>query len=380
MPCRIKLFFPIFDDPKKENVQKQHQVESDMTSLGLLNIIYRYRKSFLIIAISTILLAVIFSSPIFITPLYKSTVILYPTSSNSISKVLLSTNFNTNKDLLEIGEDEQTERMLQILNSNKIRDRIIAKYDLMNHYGINEGAEYRYTRLFNEYEGKIKFRRTEYMAVKITVLDKNPKLASLIANDIAELFDSTMNVMQKEVASKAFLIVEGEYLKLKSEVKAIEDSLNVIRKLGIHDYESQAEMLNQQLAIELAKNNQAGIKALEQRLEVLAEYGGAYVSLRDMLEHERKQLSQIKAKYEEAKVDATQNLPHKFVVTNAYEAEKKAYPIRWLIMVVALFSTISLALIVFIIFERFPAGELKKKLQSEPSSPHEHKPETLFGQ
>ena len=111
--------------------------------------------------------------------------------------------------------------------------------------------------------------------------------------------------MQKEVAVKAFGIVEAEYFKLRDEVKAMEDSLNAIRRLGIHDYESQAEMINQQLAIELAKNNQAGIKALYEKLELLSQYGGAYVSLRDNLEHERKQLSQIKAKYEEAKVDAT---------------------------------------------------------------------------
>lgn len=347
----------------------QYQDDTDMTSLSLLNIFYRYRKPFIIIAVASAFLAMIFSSPTFITPLFRSTVILYPTSSNSISKVLLSTNFNSTKDLLEIGEDEQTERMLQILNSNKIRDRIVEKYDLMNHYEIKPGSDFRFTRLFEAYESNIKFRRTEYMAVKITVLDKDPKLASIIANDIAELFDSTMNVMQKEVASRAFLIVEGEYFKLRNEVKTMEDSLNAIRRLGIHDYESQAEMLNQQLAIELAKNNKTGIKAIEERLNLLSQYGGSYVSLRDMLEHERKQLSQIKAKYDEAKVDATQNLPHKFVVTNAYEAEKKAYPIRWLIMLIAVFSTLSLGLIVIIAFEKFAATEVKKKLQYDPLYP-----------
>ena len=106
-----------------------------------------------------------------------------------------------------------------------------------------------------------------------------------------------------------------------------------------------------QLAMELAKNNTAGIRAIEQRLALLAQYGGVYVSLRDMLEHERKQLSQIKAKYEEAKVDATQNLPHKFVVTDAYEAEKKAYPIRWLITLIATFSTLLLSFVIFVAFD-----------------------------
>ncbi|MBS4062303.1 MAG: hypothetical protein KG029_18045 [Bacteroidetes bacterium] len=334
---------------------------TEMNYFSLVDIIAKYKKPFIIIAFVSAIFAYIFSTPFFITPLFKSTVILYPTSTNSISKVLLNTNFNSNKDLLEFGEDEQTERMLQILNSNKIRDRIIEKYDLMQHYGFTSNTNYRFTKLYKEYESKIKFRRTEYMAVKITVLDKDPAFASNIANDIAELFDSTMNVMQKDVAVRAFKIVEQEYFKLRDEVKAMEDSLNAIRRLGIHDYESQAEMINQQLAIELAKNNTIGIKALYEKLELLSTYGGSYVSLRDGLEHERKQLSQIKAKYEEAKVDATENMPHKFVVSSAFEAERKSFPIRWLIMVITVFSTMILSL--FLIgFLEHGYIQVKKKL------------------
>ncbi len=252
--------------------------------------------------------------------------------------------------------------MLQVLNSNKIKDKIIEKYDLMSHYDIKPNEKYRNTKLYETYEDRIKFRRTEYTAVKISVLDKSPVVAANIANDIAELFDSTMNNMRKEVSRKAFKIVESEYFKLRSEVGQMEDSLNKLRKLGIHDYESQAEMINQQLAIELARGNSAGIRALESRLKVLAEYGGDYVSIRDNLEHERKQLSQIKAKYEEAKVDATQNLPHKFVVTSAYEAERKSYPIRWLIMTIALASTFVLMLLVLAVIDKSAIKITQKKV------------------
>lgn len=330
----------------------QQLEKGDLNTLSLLNLVAHYKKPIFVVMLATLFLSYLFTSPLFITPLYKSTVILYPTSTNSISKILLSSNFQTSKDILEFGEDEQTEQMLQILNSNKIRDRIIEKYDLMSHYGIRPDARFRYTTLFNEYDSKVKFRRTEYTAVKITVLDKDPKLAAMMANDMAELFDSTMNVMQKEVAIKAFKIVEKEYLKQRDEVRQMEDSLNSFRRLGINDYESQAEMINQQLAIELAKGNKAGIKALEEKMKVLADYGGYYVSIRDMLEHERKQLSEMKAKFEEAKVDATQNLPHKFVVTSAFVAERKSYPVRWLIMLIAMSSTFLLAILVLIVLDR----------------------------
>jgi len=334
----------------------------------IMQVILKYRKHLAYIGIIAIVAAIVFSSPFFIKPMYKSTVILYPTASNSISKALLSENRGNTKDILEFGEDEQTEQMLQVLNSNKIRDRIIDKYNLLDHYNIEEDSKYKMTSLFRQYEDNFTFRRTEYMAVKISVYDEDPQLAADMANDVGELVDSTINSMQKKIARKAFRIVEKEYLSLKREVEAQEDSLTVLRELGVHDYESQSEMFNRQLAIEMAKGNNSGVKRLEQKLEILAKYGGPYVSIRDALEHDKKLLSELKAKYEEAKVDATENLPHKFVVSSAYKAERKSYPIRWLIVIITLFSALFLALLVFGLIEVFSDNLLisAKKKSDDP--------------
>lgn len=328
-------------------MEEQDQINRPFFSGPFIQIVSRYKTHLSIIGIVAIILSIIFSSPYFITPLFKSEVILYPTASKSISKALLSETFGSTKDILEFGEEEQTEQMLQVLNSNKIRDRVVKKYHLLDHYDIPADSKYKMTRLYQTYESNFRFRRTEYMAVQITVYDKDPQLAADIANDIAELVDSTINRMQKEVAVKAFEIVEEEYLKLRAEIQKKEDSLTTLRELGVHDYESQSEMFNRQLAIEMAKGNTSGVKRLEERLEVLAKYGGPYVSIRDALEHDKKQLSEIKAKYDEAKVDATESLPHKFIVSNAYKAERKSYPIRWLIVVGSLFSALFLAVLVF---------------------------------
>ncbi len=298
-----------------------------------------------------ILAAVIFSSPFFITPKFESTVILYPAATNAISKALLTENSGMKEDILDFGEDEETEQLLQILHSNRIRSKIIIKYRLMEHYGIDTNSNYKVTHLYKEYESNISFKRTEFMAVKITVLDKDPQFAADIANDITELLDSTKNDMQKQRAERAFEIVKNQYFKLRTEITVMEDSLSVLRSFGVHDYESQAEMINQQLAIELAKGNKDGIRRLEAKLEILAKYGGPYVSIRDDLEHEKKQLSMLRAKYEEAKTDAEEVLPSKFVVNSAYKAERKSYPIRWLIVLVATVSAFLFTLILLLIIE-----------------------------
>lgn len=316
-------------------------------------LLYKWRKTLIIVALLAIVFSFIFSAPFFITPLYKSTVILFPTSTSSISKALLSEKASGEKDILEFGEDEQTERMLQILNSNRIRDKIISKYKLMEHYNIDTAGRYSTTRLYNQYEDNINFRRTEYMAVKITVYDHSPEFAANIANDIANLVDSTINNIQKKRALKAFEIVEGEYLQLKNEINEMQDSLHALMREGVHDYESQAEMINRQLAIEIAKGNSQAVRRLENKLKTLANYGGAYVTLINSIEYSVEQLSLLRAKYKEAKVDAEEVLPQKFVVDRAYEAERKSYPIRWLIVVISMISAVLLAMFVIVMVENY---------------------------
>ncbi|HQH18137.1 MAG TPA: hypothetical protein PKZ43_01180, partial [Bacteroidales bacterium] len=72
---------------------------------------------------------------------------------------------------------------------------------------------------------------------------------------------------------------------------------------------------------------------------------------RDALEFDKKQLSVLKTKYEEAKVDAEQELPGKFVVNSAFKAEQKSYPIRWLIILVSTLSSMLLGVVSILVFD-----------------------------
>lgn len=323
----------------------------DFDSSNLLLFVYRWRKPLVIVTIAAAVLSAIFSAPVFITPKFESTVIMFPTSTASISKSLLAKNNVAKEDLLAFGEEEQAEQLIQILNSDEIRQRIIDKYGLMEHYEIDTTDQYKYTKLFKEYESNIKYKRTEFQSVRVDVLDTDPQLAADMANDIAALVDSVKNRMQKDRAYKAMRIAEAEYLEMKSYVKELEDSLNTMREMGVNDYESMSERFNEYYAKAILEGNTRAAEKLAEQLKVLSKYGGAYVSIRDMLEHEKEQLSHLRAKYQEAKVDAEQTLPHKFIVNNAFPAEKKSYPIRWLIVLVSTLSTFIIALLAIITFE-----------------------------
>lgn len=317
-------------------------------SIDLLLYVYRRKIPLIVISLFAFLVSLIAS--LTIPPKFKSNVIMFPTSSTSVSKTLLTDN-PSQKGILTLGEEEEAEQMLQVLNSGQIRDRIIMKYDLMDHYEVDPYSKFPLTRLRNKYKKNISFKKTQFMSVEISVLDTDPQMAANIANNIASLVDSTMNLMQQDRAFLALKVVQEEYFSLRDQIRVLEDSLNVLRGFGVYEYESQAEVFSNAYAIAIAEKNIEGAREIEKKLKVLEKYGGAYVSISDFLEYEKEHLSELKAKYAEAQVEANQNLPHKFILDQAYKAEKKSYPKKSLIVFVSTVSAFFLALILMFVFE-----------------------------
>jgi uncharacterized protein involved in exopolysaccharide biosynthesis len=330
---------------------EQSSTGSLFDSTNLIIFLWKKKKPILSATIVAIIASVIFSSELFIPPRFLSSVIMFPTTNSSISKSLLSENSFEKENILQFGEEEQVEQMLQILNSDEIRERVISKFDLMKHYRIDTSGRYPNTELNKKFEENISFNRTEYLSVRIDVMDEDPNLAAEIANEISDLLDTVKTRMQHDRATQALAIVQKEYLDFNKYLTAREDTLNKLRNLGVLDYDSQVERLSEAYGKALLANNNSAVKTIDERMAVLAMYGGLYTSITQDMEHDREALSRLKTKFEEAKVDATDKIPHKFVVNLAKPAEKKAYPVRWLIVLVSTVATFLLAVVAVLLIE-----------------------------
>jgi uncharacterized protein involved in exopolysaccharide biosynthesis len=288
-----------------------------------------------------------------ITPRYRSQVVLYPVASVSLSRNLVETSSISmdSRDVLSFGGEQDAERMLQILHSNQIRDHIVNKFDLINHYEIDTASPYPMTKLEYKYKSNIRFRRTEFMSLEISVLDTDPRYAADIANEIASYVDSTVYQMQRERALEAFNIVEQEYLASQQEINRISDSLQVIRKLGVIDYESQASALSSAYTNALAQGNKVAAEALQARLNTLSKYGGAYLELTDKLNLEIERFGQLKVKYAAYKLYIDRTIPQIFIVDRAAVAERKAVPRRSMIVLVSTLATFAMTLLVLLVID-----------------------------
>jgi uncharacterized protein involved in exopolysaccharide biosynthesis len=338
---------------------EKKSVPSDLVSNAFDLIRFAWDKKRILIGLSALafIASVIVSSTI--TPRYRSSVVLFPAASVSLSKNLVETSSITtdNRDILSFGEDDESERMLQILHSNQIKDHIVKKFDLMKHYRIDPSSSFPYTRLDKKYRGNIKLRRTEFMSIEIEVLDTDPQMAADIANEIARFVDSTIHNIQRERALEAFNIVEKEYINSQHEIEQLSDSLRKIRELGVIDYESQAASLSSAYANALAQGNNAAASTIQQRMHTLSAYGGIYVELSKKLESEIERLGQLKIKYASGKINSEQTLPQIFIVDKAVKAERKAVPKRSIIAIVSTLSTFALALLLLLIVDQIKMGK-----------------------
>jgi uncharacterized protein involved in exopolysaccharide biosynthesis len=283
----------------------------NFNSMDIIRFIFKHKWPIITITVIAAIASIIIS--LVITPKFKSSVIFYPKTQVAASHALTTSELIDPDDhIMNFGDEEATEQLIQTLYSEDIRFKIIDKFDLMHHYQIDADSEYPMTKLHEEYSDNIRFKRTEYMAVEIEVMDTDPQMAADIANTIAVLLDSTLNKMQNDVAVEILKVVDKEYKRTKAEVKELESAL---KKVHLTSPE--------------------------------------YASLSLQLTNENQRLSGLKSKLAEARVNANQQLPRKFMVTKAYPAEKKSYPVRWVICVVSTISAFLFAVLLMLFIERY---------------------------
>ncbi|MGB1100421.1 MAG: hypothetical protein ACPGYS_05890, partial [Flavobacteriales bacterium] len=154
-----------------------------------------------------------------------------------------------------------------------------------------------------------------------------------MANDMAFLVDSVANSMRNERANEAYKLALGALAQTLEQIAQAEDSLATLHALGIYDFETQVEGLTAQYGMAVASGRSAAANTLKKDLERLGTLANGYNNLSAYLEAAYEQQSLLKKRVELMRVDAETQLSSSFIVDYASAADKKAKPVRWLIVV-----------------------------------------------
>lgn len=326
--------------------------DSTLNSTHLLRFIFDRRKTFLIIGIVSAALSS--TAALLMEEQFKSTVIMFATPQHSIGEQFYEE--IKRNDLLEYGETEDAERLLQILNSDRIRNRIIQKYDLWKHYDIEQASAGAQSLLGKEYNSNVDARLTRYGSIEVAVLDRDPKQAADMANDIAFLADSVANRLRNERAQEALVYAGSSLSQVQEEIQSMETQLGKLYELGVYDFATQIEGLNEQYATALAKGSGNAEKIRRQMAEI-SLHANDFNKLSNLIEAAYDREAILKKRFELMKLDAETQMPSAFIVDSAAPADKKSKPIRWLIVAMSVVSTLALALLILLAAENLKESQ-----------------------
>ena len=292
----------------------------------ILKAVFKWKWHIIVITIVSAILGAIFSGPKFITPKYKSEAIVYPSGR------------------AEFSDETFTEQMLQVMESQEILDSVAKNFNLMKHYEIDENYQYAKTALIGEYRDKVSISKTPYDAVKIKVLDKDPEMACAMVNEIIRIY----NVKFGEIFKKK----KWEFAKMYEK--------NLARKYGFIDslkrelaqIAGDGNMINY---LYLSKGN--SIAYFSEGKDNNAEDIANAIALVELIASETAAYSEIKIEYEREIRQAEGDITYLNLVSKPFVAEKKTYPVRWIIVALCGISAFLLSVLTVISIEKFYVKE-----------------------
>jgi len=345
----------------------------DVAKVGIL-----YRKHILLITLIGAIVGVVVS--FLIKPKYEAYTIFYTPANTSISKSLLAE--NNLENFMSYGDEDQIDQVLEMLNSDNLKDNVINKFNLSEHYGIDTAAKYPKTKTRNQFDSNTEFKRTDNLAIKISVKDEDPVLAAQIANFISLSLDSIRTNIQQGRAKQAYHIIKEQYQKKQVEVDSILNRLSAIRQTGVYDYTEQSRVLSEAIV-----NAETSVAAEEARVKVYQNYesklpdttmikakgrlaaakatyqslkptinnfgkqSGKYLELEAVYEKEKESLANLQIRLESAEVDFKAAISQQFLIEKASVPEKSTYPNKALVVFLFTISAFMTAFLVICYLE-----------------------------
>ncbi len=301
-------------------------MDNNFNNLSLVQLVLKWKWHILIITVVAALCGAIFSSSLFITPLYKSVAVAYPANISPYS------------------DESETEQMLEIINSTSIMDSVVEKYDLWTDYKINKADPFAKTYMINEYRSKIKIGKTPYEAVSITVMDKDPFVACDIAKDILNFYDRKVHDLHTQKVGEVVDMYALQLSMKQHDIDSLKEALtDLATNYGVLNYSGQLREVTRGFVNGSAKANE-----LKQNLE---KYGADAVDLETKIVAEANTYSLIKKDYEQNLRFFNSHLTYSNIITEPFPADKKSFPVRWVVVALCGLGALLLSIVVIFVIE-----------------------------
>lgn len=256
----------------------------------------------------TIVLVVAFAvslvASLLVTPRFKASTVIFPTSSNRLSKAILAERYSM--DYMDYGSERDCEYAIQILSSQSMEDDVCNHFNMMEHYDISNDNPHKLYELHERYRSNVSVRRTEFLGVEVTVLDVDPQWAADMANFIAANYDTLCSRVHHARAIDACSIMEDVCREMEADIRVLNDTLS---------------------------NNRSR------------------VDIAELISNKTKELAALQTRLTQTRVDMGKQVSYKFWLDQATPADKKAYPKRAIIVLLGTLGTLAVAIFLLLLVD-----------------------------
>lgn len=290
-------------------------------------------KLLLVIGAIAAIFATVFSMPRFIPPKYKSEAVIYPAN------------------LGRYAEENGLEQMQQYLESNELRDHIVEKFNLYDEYDIEQDDPNKKTLMNADYEEHITFEETRFESIKINTLSTDPVKARDLAQEIIDELNRIIRATERKKYQEIVVINK----KMMDDKKEHLDSLeNIIReistKYGILDYITQSERVTEKyMDFLLSGKKGKDFEEAKTLYENLQKYGRKYHDYHAQLNIVNEDYMGRLMSYEHALKNLNKVQTYSNVLVKPQVSDKKASPIRWLIVVIAVAASMGFTFVLLLL-------------------------------
>ena len=321
----------------------------------------------------------------FLVNYFKSTTIFYPASSDTQKPEKL---FGyASESMYYYGTSEDVDRILSIGESEELKDFLIQKFSLYQHYAVDSTTE-KGRFLIREILGsQFMVQKNRYDAIELIVEDTDPKVAQTMAKTAREKINELSQQLIRNSQTQIITTFECSLNAQKTELSKLEDSLRTIRSnYGIYNVQTQSKILTDLSAIAEARlartsaqvaalEREPGasrdtiimmrslVKGLQNEVAQIKKGTGGTSSfnqgigtveiLTQIHEQTRKQLSFDVVRLAQMKATLKSNISSLYVVEEARVADMKSRPKRMVIVFAAILAAFIFSTIGILLFENY---------------------------
>jgi len=256
----------------------------------------------------------------FIPKEFQSAGNVYAPSTPSIEASIDNPNF---------GYDVEADRLIQILQSNEVRDSVVKRFGLLSQFDVNRNEPDWLDKLIKLYKRNITFERTPSMSILIKAQTRDPQLSADIVNFLMEITDVIREKLYKQNIKIAYQNALSDFQSQKSKTDSAQNVLiSSLKKNNLNSLLLLAS--NAQISIDMDKLN-----SLSSNNDNVA-IGSDIIVFKNM----RDRLNESDIRLTRVKKALTNPIPKLYIIDKAEPRFKKVYPSGLLNSIIgALFST-----------------------------------------